>query len=211
MKFLLLGTIAAMTMTVSANAAELLTNGSFEAPDLGTGNYTYPAGTLAGWNYTGAALVDATNGSAWYGSTPPAGQDGGQFASLQTTGSLSQSFTASNSKATVSWLAAGRPDFGSYGGNQNYTVTLGANVLGTFSVTDGQAFGNHSFTVTGLTAGQNYTVAFQGLVGTSDESAFIDRVSVLGVPEPSQWALMIGGFGLVGLGARRRRSTTVFA
>ena len=211
MKSPYLGAIAALALSGTANAAELLTNGSFEAPDLGSGGYTYPNGTLVGWTYTGAALVDATNGSAWYGNTPPAGQDGGQFASLQTTGSLSQSFTASNTKANVSWLAGGRPDFGSYGGNQNYAVTLGANVLGTFSTTDGQAFGNHNFTVTGLTAGQNYTITFQGLVGNSDESAFIDRVSVLGVPEPSQWALMIGGFGLIGMGARRRRSTTVLA
>ena len=29
------------------------------------------------------------------------------------------------------------------------------------------------------------------------------------VPEPATWALMIGGFGMVGLGARRRRSTTL--
>lgn len=31
------------------------------------------------------------------------------------------------------------------------------------------------------------------------------------VPEPAQWALMVGGFGLLGAAARRRRSKTVFA
>ena len=34
---------------------------------------------------------------------------------------------------------------------------------------------------------------------------------VAAVPEPATWAMMIGGFGLVGGAMRRRRATTVFA
>jgi hypothetical protein len=206
----LLGTAAALTLAGSANAAELLVNGSFEAPDLSSGGYTYPAGTVDGWTYTGSALVDATNSSAWYGNAAPAGQDGGQFAALQGTSTLSQSFTASNTKASVSWLAAGRPDFGSYAGNQSYTVTIGNASLGTFTTVSGASFAAHGGVVSGLTAGQTYTVSFNGKVA-SDQTAFIDKVSVLGVPEPAEWALLIGGFALVGAASRRRRTTTVFA
>ena len=41
----------------------------------------------------------------------------------------------------------------------------------------------------------------------------VGTLSVLAVPEPAQWALMLGGFGLMGGALRRRRSasTTVFA
>lgn len=210
MKNILLGAVAALSLAGTANAAELLVNGSFEAPDLGTGNYTYPAGTVAGWTYNGSALVDATNSSAWYGGSAPAGQDGGQFAALQGTSTLSQSFTASNTKAVVSWLAGGRPDFGGYAGNQSYTVTVGNTTLGTYSTVSSAAFAAHGGVVSGLTAGQNYTVSFNGLVA-ADQTAFIDKVSVLGVPEPAEWALLIGGFGVIGAASRRRRSNTVFA
>ncbi|CAM3114098.1 PEPxxWA-CTERM sorting domain-containing protein [Sphingomonas antarctica] len=210
MKSFLLGAIAALAITGSANAAELLTNGSFESPNIGTGNYTYPAGTSGSWTYTGSALVNATGSNAWYGATPPAGQDGGQFAALQGLSTLSQSFVASNSKANVSWLAGGRPAFGANNGNQTYTVTVGANTLGTYSTVSSQAFGANGGILSGLTAGQTYTLSFNGQVA-ADETAFIDKVSVLGVPEPAQWALLIGGFGFVGIASRRRRSNVVFA
>jgi len=50
------------------------------------------------------------------------------------------------------------------------------------------------------------TGAFAG-----DGATFAFRVSVVAapVPEPSNWALMIGGFGVVGAAARRRSRTTV--
>ncbi|HTI31165.1 MAG TPA: PEPxxWA-CTERM sorting domain-containing protein [Sphingomonas sp.] len=210
MKNIVLGAFAALSLAGSANAAELLVNGSFEQPDLGSGSYTYPAGTVAGWNYGGSALVDATNGSAWYGSTPPSGQDGGQFAALQGTSTLSQVFTASNTKAVISWLAGGRPFFGAYNGDQAYSVTVGNAAVGTYSTYSGQGFTVRNGLVSGLTVGQSYTLSFNGQVA-ADQTAFIDKVSVLGVPEPAQWALLIGGFALVGAASRRRRSISVFA
>jgi len=52
-----------------------------------------------------------------------------------------------------------------------------------------------------------------GLIGgmqlTSQQNAFeIDNIGVIsGVPEPSTWAMMLLGFGAVGLAVRRRRSS----
>ncbi len=45
----------------------------------------------------------------------------------------------------------------------------------------------------------------EGVIASFDDF----KVTTLAVPEPATWALMIGGFGLVGLAARRRRAAAV--
>lgn len=65
----------------------------------------------------------------------------------------------------------------------------------------------------GLTVGQNYTLTFnisdQG-DSVLDSAVFIQGGSVGTVPpvipEPGTWAMMIGGFGILGAAMRRRRS-----
>jgi hypothetical protein len=43
-------------------------------------------------------------------------------------------------------------------------------------------------------------------VGTGDPpTIMLDGVTLAGVPEPSTWAMLLGGFGLIGLLQRRRR------
>lgn len=217
---LLVAAVAASNLA----SAQTLVNGSFENPDLGTSNYSYTT-QPTGWTGTGA-LVNATGSSAFYGATPPAGQDGQQFYALQGKSSIFENFTADQSgMLTVSWLSAGRPDGGTFGGDQSYDVSLtGSGIelgsLGTFTTTSGQAFARLAGTGT-VTAGQIYSVSFRGLSST-DETAFIDGVSlswtaatatadsvdvsatVDAVPEPATWAMMLLGFGMVG-GASRRR------
>jgi hypothetical protein len=216
MKTYLLAAVAALAISGAANATELLVNGSFEAPNIGTGSYTYPdnfqAGSVnyGGWDWDSSALVNASGGNAWYIGSGPSGKDGVQFAALQGTSTLSQTFTASNASAKLSWLDAGRSFFGSYNGDQTYDVLLNGTVVGTYSTASNSSFAGHSLSLTGLTAGQSYTLTFAGRVN-ADETSFLDAVSVNGVPEPAQWALLISGFGLVGAASRRRRTNTVFA
>ena len=57
----------------------------------------------------------------------------------------------------------------------------------------------------------NLTLEFRGLGVTAADFA-IDRVyAVAAVPEPASWALMIGGFGIMGYTLRRRRSLATLA
>ena len=204
--------LAVFAATGAEASTNLLANGGFEDPNIGLGNYTYPGAVLGDWTYGGSALVNAQGSSAWYGGAAPAGQEGLQFAALQGTSSLSQDFTADSDTAVLSWLAGGRPFFGGYNGDQSYEVTLNGVSLNTYSTTSGQAFTGRSLTLTGLTAGDSYTLAFHGLVA-ADETAFIDKVNLAGgVPEPATWAMMLAGFGLIGAtlrdGRRRQASAT---
>lgn len=217
---ILAGALATAAVAGSAQATELLQNGSFEGPVIGGGSYVYPGQNIASgtanlaastqdfWTYIGSALVGATGSNPWYGGAAPAGQDGAQFASLQGTSTISQTFTMLGSILNVSWLAGGRPFNGGDNGDQTYKITVGALSSGDFSTTSGQVFAAQGAHFTGLTSGQQYTLSFVGLDSfpgrnTNDETAFIDRVSATGaVPEASTWALMLVGFG--GLGGMLR-------
>lgn len=72
----------------------------------------------------------------------------------------------------------------------SYTVAAGDILVFDFAKTSGQEFGS----VAGIAATIDFTAKAPG-----------------GVPEPASWALMLGGFGLLGTAMRRRRATEVFA
>jgi len=207
----LLAAAATALLAGQASAAQLLTNGSFEAPSIGTGNYTYPGlpyGTIApigatqgGWTYAGAALVNGSGSNAWYGGAAPAGMDGAQFVALQNTGSITQAFTATASTLHLSWLDAGRP----WGmGDQSYNILLdGVAQGGIFSTVSDEAFGLNNLTLSGLTIGESYDLSFKGLVNSGDETSFLDRVSltdVASVPLISPSISIIGNSPALGFG-----------
>ncbi|WP_235977287.1 PEPxxWA-CTERM sorting domain-containing protein [Sandaracinobacteroides hominis] len=224
MKNALLGsTIVALLATTlvspGAKAAELLTNGGFEdlaaaAAPGSYGTYAYPEGTIAGWTFFGAGLIDGTMATPWFGGSAPTGFAGAQYGFVQGTGWLVQSFTAdATGTLDISWLEGSRPDIfgGGYKGDQTYEVWLSSSLLGTFSTASGQNFVGRGLSAL-VSGGQSYTLAFHGL-SQSDNTAFVDNVSASitptgGVPEPGTWTMMIAGFGMVGLGMRRRVLTT---
>lgn len=209
--------LAVAAVPAIANAGvDLISNGGFESPTLGAGNYDYVGGTLNSWTYSGSAiLINAANpnpgGSAWYPSAPaPTGFGGVQFAGVQQQGSLSQTFNVTSSGALdLTWLSGGRPaSYGCCNGDQSYQVLVGGVVEGTYSTTSGQAFTPVSLTLLGLGLGA-HTLTFQGR-SPNDETAFIDNVSLsaAAVPEPAAWALMLVGFGGMGAAIRGRRTAT---
>lgn len=183
-----LALVIALLGAGSAHGANLLTNGSFDDVSIGTGAYTYTPGANApGWTFHNSALVNAQGGSAWYGGSAPAGTSGIQFAALQSQGSISQTFTASAQTLHLGWLDAGRPAYGCCNGDQSYSVLLnGASVGPAFSTASGSSFKFNSLSLSNLTPGASYNLAFQGLIG-SDQTAFIDAVvlSASQVPAPA--------------------------
>ncbi len=213
-----LATVAAAVALVAspAVAATQLVDGGFEDQAAAVGSFCYfsqatcPAGA---WTGTQAGLQFEGN-SAWPGALT---EDGRAYGFIQSTGEISQTFTANDDGIfSLSWLDAGRPQGGFFNGDQNYEVRLGTQVLGTFSTQSFQPFTARGAGGLALHAGQNYTLTFRGLNST-DNTAFIDAVSLSfvgdlpppmgGVPEPGAWALMILGFGSAGAALRLRRRT----
>jgi len=65
-----------------------------------------------------------------------------------------------------------------------------------------------------IASGANFAVRWMDLdTRLTDDGVAVDDFSMsavtAAVPEPASWAMMIGGFGMIGLGARRRRPTRV--
>jgi hypothetical protein len=210
---------AFLGVMVSAGHANLIANSDFENPALNNspvfgspplisaGNYVYPNQTVANWTYVGGSgLIDTSQGNnAWYGTTSPSGFSGNQYAFVQNSGTLSQTFnSALAGLTTVSWLEGSRPDLVCCNGNQTYEVLLNGNVIYSNTTPSGQNFLATS-AIGSLIAGLN-TLEFLGLSQNPDSTVFLDNVSVAAVPEASTWAMMILGFFGVGFAAYRRKS-----
>jgi hypothetical protein len=64
--------------------------------------------------------------------------------------------------------------------------------------------------------GKSFAIAFGGGSSPFGDLVVYDNIkleafSLAGVPEPASWAMMIGGFGLAGIAARRRRPLRALA
>lgn len=188
------GAFATIAVFGSAHAAtNLITNGDFENFAPFTGYVTLNAGatSLAGWT-VGDTSVDVINGG--YGAI-----SGNSIDMLGTPGpgSLAQTFaTVAGGYYSLAFDLARNPSDSSL-----LTVSFG---------------GTDSYTFTGTTTPTHYTQLFQALGNSTTLSfasaqvalnggAVLDNVSVSAVPEPSTYALMLGGLGLMGFMARRRK------
>ncbi len=108
-----------------------------------------------------------------------------------------------------------------------YDGTLGANSFRDLYV-DGQEVADYVGGVNGASKSNPFTIGYSNVFGGRDTAGTIDEVSVFDyglsasqvsaifasapipasagpVPEPASWAMMIGGFGMVGGVLRRRR------
>ena len=86
-----------------------------------------------------------------------------------------------------------------FGGNPTQTTATLATPAQGFEGWFAQSF---TFTATGTS--QLLSFLSHGTPGGLPPVAVLDGVSVAAVPEPAMWGLMIVGFGLVGVAARRR-------
>jgi choice-of-anchor C domain-containing protein len=207
MKKFVLALAALAALPTGANAAAFM-NGSFETGPAVGGFSTYFAGAtdITGW-VVGSHSVDYIGGY-WQS------QDGSRNIDLSgnAPGSISQTFDTVNGLTyTVKFWLAGNPD----GGPTIKPLLVdvgGATTLYNFDVT-GASRGamnwvekSYTFTATGAST----TLTFASNSGTAYGPA-LDNVSVVAVPEPATWAMMIGGLGLVGVSMRRRKTAVSFA
>ncbi len=196
---------AAFLLPVSAHAATLITNGSFE-DGIDPGSFspqTAGPGAISGWVVGGSVDYIGTYWTAGNGArSVDLSGDG--------IGSLSQTFsTAANQQYRVTYLLAGNPA----GGSATKTVSVSASGVG--NVADVQSFDTTGASLTEMgwsqrsytfTADASGSTTLSFLSGNTDAyGPALDNVAISAVPETATWAMMIGGFGLIGGAARTRR------
>lgn len=198
MKRLVVLAVAALCSAGAFAATPSISNGSFETNTVGSG-YWY-GDAASGWSFTGGAGVSASY-TAWNG----VASSGNDFAFLQNSASLSQTFTSTGSaNYTFDFDLALRPGY--YAG-QAVSVSLDGAVLGQYTASLG--WSTTSVSASNIAAG-SHTLTFTGLNPTKayDTSAFVDNIkmNVSAVPEADTYAMLLAGLGLIGFVARRRKA-----
>jgi hypothetical protein len=232
--------LASLAAGPHAFASTVLVNGGFDDvsvaavaaanpglvfPYVNSPNYVYPAGpggpgTVGGWTFANGPIQPSgtPDGGAGLVGTPPSGSpyfqgpaalSGNQYAFVQDQGAVSQTFNSTLAGATtIAFDVAGRGSSGH--GTESVEALLNGVVIGSGTTTDFQGFQLVSLTGT-LNAGSN-TLEFVGLTQLTDQTAFIENVSVAPVPEPSTWAMIILGFATLGfIGSRRNKKLVLGA
>ena len=210
MKILVLGVVAAGASIAASASAVTVANASFEAPVLGSGFAYNPV--VAGNVFNTSSGIQG-NGSAWSFVAAP---DGVQTAFLQSYfssfGTVAMAVTGLQNGGSyqLTFSIADRPGYG----DNPLTVYFDATNLGTYTATN-VLWATHT-TSTFVASGTTATLFFATAGNTGyDAGIGLDAVSIASVsgavPEPASWALMIGGFGLVGGALRRRRSAALMA
>ncbi len=222
------GLSGALALAGTANAANLITNGSFE-----TGN-------TFGWSYSGvgadlpghkATIIPYNSGAGYPGGAfgEPIPPDNSASPSPDPVGNYAAYFVADASVESLSqsvWLNPGfyTIGFSVYvpfnGFNNSGDATFIGDVAGV-NLANFTAHGatpgvwKHYAGVANIAVGGNYLTSFTYRSGAAPAADFVvDRVYIVEgnvVPEPSTWALMILGFGSAGAMLRRGRSAVAAA
>jgi hypothetical protein len=194
--------------TVHAMPMELVNNGEFELPNLGSGWSAVPQANVPGWS-SSTGYLEIWSAAANYNGQPLNGSDGlfhGQSHEITYNSAVEYSIQA------ISLLSDGRIDF-SFDTWERFANGLSYSLEGSLSGL--LVSSNHSYNNTNdweavehldlsVLAGETLTMKFQSIGGGS-AGAHIDQVSMMfsAVPEPS--ILTLFGVGLAGLGFARRR------
>jgi hypothetical protein len=196
---------AAIGLVPSVASAQLVTNGGFEDPTISDPCCnTVPPDSLPGW--TATPNVNVVNGT--FGSTAGnLAHEDSQYLDLVGqggTGSISQDILTTPGQAYNLTFA--------YSHNLFTDVAFASALVsidglagivthssGTNADLDWRIFSG-GFVATGTTA----TLSFINLTGGENEGVFLDAVSLVAVPEPSTWMMMLVGFGAIGFAMRRK-------
>lgn len=201
-KFKLLTAAAiAFVGAASAQAAFVVTVGSPVAVIPGSNDYSAQLAALGLTQYTASGASIALQGTTTVRFAALASESG--FVDTFTAGSASYTFSgAGNLDAFAAPIGFGGDTFG-----PGFAATYTADNASALTAPVGSA-GFGIFLPTGLKAGDTYiaTTLYFGYDNQTfnDDDNHDDLIVSASVPEPATWAMMIGGFGLVGAGMRRR-------
>lgn len=196
-------TILAMTAAILVATPALAVNDSFETG--ATNGWTASSNASAETSFATFSAIDG----AYFG-VAQGGNGEGVYATL------SQIYTLAAGGTISGYVGFYAGDYLPYD-DDGYLSVNGVNIF-TASVTTLGTNGSSgwvAFNYVAPTAG-TYTLEIGGRnIGDNGgglTGAVIDGVTTSGaVPEPTTWALLLSGFGLVGVAARRRRMTPVAA
>jgi hypothetical protein len=232
----LVSALAAFSGTAVHAATNLVTNGDFEQTSNGNGqfnvNTTVADWNSVGYNFIfGPGTADSSGAVGTFGQLslwgpqngaanglPASSPTGGNFVAADAgfgVGAVSQTINGLTAgqqyNLNFSWAAAQQSGF-TGPTTENWTVSLGNQTQSTpvFQNTSHGFSGwmNQTFTFTATGASEILSfLASGGSPGSVPPFSLLDGVSlVAAVPEPSTYAMMLGGLTIVVFGARRRRN-----
>ena len=213
--------VVASTIAAPALAASLIVNGDFESDPAPSPGYTqYPGGSsFTGWSVTGndVLLIDrlySESGLVF-------NAQGGSNNAIDLTGAGNTGFAdgitqtvateAGKTYKLVFFVGNASPTGGNAFAYRNPSiVNLSIDGGGLQSFTNGTdtpfAINWKRFSTIFVATGAT-SLAFSNGTPPGDNMAGLDTVSLVAIPEPATWAMLVLGFGLVGVASRRRSAS----
>ena len=186
---------------VQARAQNLVQDGNFANPNVGTGWSLFANGAVSAWlsnnneiEIDNQLVVMPTYYLGVAGNSMEA--DGTTFDTItQTINNL-----VAGQNYVLSWGYGDRPG----SGPQELVVSLGGQTVAVNAGTGSGVWTSNTFTITATAATETLSFAAQNMGGAASVGNEVANVALTKVPEPAAWPLLCAG--LLGLGLIRRKA-----